>query len=337
MKSLFSSHHIRICAGLVLGMAGAGPIAAQTYMAALADGGVYIEGSTHPRVEVLDNSGWTEGTAPTGQLRASVSLLAPEPRVGTRGSFQSRAETALGGIHLYARAFAHASHSDLGLQTRANAGGNGNGIFLDSFALNVPGYAPGALFTVTGRVRIEGSSSHTADSLLLDLGGYRSSGGSRSYAGWESVVTLKRSGATTDLVALYDRGECAKNGSDTSVRCTGGAPGWRSFSFAMPNQSWSAKVSMSAWASAGAIADIAGIGSASADSVIDFGRTIAWDGITELRDATGALIADYSATSASSGFDYRNAYVTAVPEPNAVLLLLAGLAALGWVVQRRRA
>lgn len=62
-----------------------------------------------------------------------------------------------------------------------------------------------------------------------------------------------------------------------------------------------------AWASAGAIADIAGIGSASADSVIDFGRAIAWGGIAELRDATGASIADYSVLSASSGFDYRNA------------------------------
>ena len=72
-----------------------------------------------------------------------------------------------------------------------------------------------------------------------------------------------------------------------------------------------------------------------ADSLADMGHTLAWAGVTELRDADGALVGDYSLLSDSSGFDYRHAYVSAVPDAPQAALLAAGLALIG-VVRRRR-
>ena len=59
------------------------------------------------------------------------------------------------------------------------------------------------------------------------------------------------------------------------------------------------------------------------------GARFTWGGITALRDASGQVVNDFAAVSASSGLDYRNAYVSAVPEAPASLMLLAGRAMLG--------
>lgn len=63
---------------------------------------------------------------------------------------------------------------------------------------------------------------------------------------------------------------------------------------------------------------------ASASSFVDLGNTVAWNGITSLRDASGQLVTNYSAIAADTGFDYRSA-ATAVPEPSSWLLLAAGV------------
>lgn len=327
---------IPLGSALLLALLGAAPALAQTAITGKANGGVTLEGSTHARVEVLDSTGWVEGSTPTGLLHAAASLMAPEPLVGTRGSFSAWAQSGLAGLHLHATAFALASHHSDGLTTRANSGANADGRLVDFFTLNVPSYAPGTLFTVTGQLHVDGTSSNSADLSLLDLNGYPSSGLSRSTSTWESHLTIKRDTGSQDLVALHDHGECAADGRTAGVSCSGAVPGWRSFSFQMPNQSWSVQVSMNAWLSASAVADIAGVGSASSDAATDFGNTIAWGGITELRDPSGQWVSNFSAISSSSGYDYRNAYVSAVPEVPSLALMAAGLAMMGLRLRRRR-
>ena len=54
-----------------------------------------------------------------------------------------------------------------------------------------------------------------------------------------------------------------------------------------------------------------------------------------LADPNGVAVTNFSAVSAASGFDYRHAYVTAVPEPAPALLMLAGLMSLMGVTRLR--
>jgi len=76
------------------------------------------------------------------------------------------------------------------------------------------------------------------------------------------------------------------------------------------------------------------LGSGAAASFVgDFGSTITWAGVTNLRDALGNPIETFDITSLS-GTDYRNA-ITPVPEPAGVLLWLAGLAALAGRVRMK--
>ena len=77
---------------------------------------------------------------------------------------------------------------------------------------------------------------------------------------------------------------------------------------------------MRGWASAGTSANRPQT-LVTADNVADLSRSITWGGITTLHDASGQVVNNFAAVSASSGFDYRNAYVSAVPEAPASLLL----------------
>jgi len=71
---------------------------------------------------------------------------------------------------------------------------------------------------------------------------------------------------------------------------------------------------------------------ATATLVSDFGSTITWAGVADLRDADGNPVTDFSALSASGAdFRYRIApgELLPVPEPASALMLVAGLALLG--------
>jgi len=67
---------------------------------------------------------------------------------------------------------------------------------------------------------------------------------------------------------------------------------------------------------------------ASAVIVVDFGRTVTWAGVGDLRDAEGVAVADFSALS-STGVDFRHAIVAPVPVPAAMPMMVFGLTWLG--------
>jgi hypothetical protein len=69
-----------------------------------------------------------------------------------------------------------------------------------------------------------------------------------------------------------------------------------------------------------------------ADSGLDYGNTVAWDGITGVFNQTGAPITNYSVLS-ESGFDYTQ---SAVPEPATWAMLIAGFGLVGGMQRQRR-
>lgn len=85
-------------------------------------------------------------------------------------------------------------------------------------------------------------------------------------------------------------------------------------------------------ARSGAGSTVAG-GTAKSIAYANFSNTMSWQGITSLADLNGASVGPFSAMSSSSGFDYANAYVTAVPEPEKWLLWLCGF--IGLIAVRR--
>jgi hypothetical protein len=67
----------------------------------------------------------------------------------------------------------------------------------------------------------------------------------------------------------------------------------------------------------------------------DLSHTIGWAGLRDLRSETGQAVS-LTAISASTGLDYLEAHVTAVPEPATAWTLAAGAVLLGRLRARRR-
>lgn len=65
----------------------------------------------------------------------------------------------------------------------------------------------------------------------------------------------------------------------------------------------------------------------------DYAHTMTWQGLIDVRDATGASITNYSAVSADSGFNFR-AGPQQVPEPATLVLFSLGM--FGLVIARTR-
>jgi hypothetical protein len=89
-------------------------------------------------------------------------------------------------------------------------------------------------------------------------------------------------------------------------------------------------MSLSAWAWVRAIDPGAG-----GQAETQYGHTMTWGGLSEVRDSTGQLLTDYSAVSAGSGFNFASPTPgtgpgTSVPEPSSSLLVLAGLFSVAW-------
>lgn len=72
----------------------------------------------------------------------------------------------------------------------------------------------------------------------------------------------------------------------------------------------------------------------SARAEAEYGHTLRWGGITEVRNTAGNAISNYTALSDTSTFNY--ALPAPVPEPGAMWMLGAGLSALAFLLRLRR-
>ena len=263
---------------------------------------------------------------PTQGSTRYVVLDVPPESINTLA--EARSQSALGGLHLWARTRVEI-FSGVGPAASGLAAAVAQATFQDRFVLDVPGYAAGTLFTVMAGIRIDASNA---------LGAFLSNNSTPFYeatAGWNSTVLISTGGGPY-LVAQRDSQNCVRSLALAVVTCVGSGAGWRSFSFQMPNRSWAADVNIGGEARATARADLNFGGNAYVSGLSDLGNTIAWGGISGVVDPSGANVANFSAMSATSGFNYREAYVSPVPEVSPAPLMLAGLAALAWWTRRRR-
>lgn len=82
-----------------------------------------------------------------------------------------------------------------------------------------------------------------------------------------------------------------------------------------------------------------GFGGSFVDAAADLGHTVTWRGITSLT-VGGVEVTDFTALSATSGFDFRRGIVdkvTGVPEPQSWAMLIVGFGMAGGMMRRRRA
>ena len=305
------------------------PALAQTY--------IYTEATAsarHTEINVTNpfeasDSDTREGSASFGRL----SALADSDYQASvyNGLGKSWSEVAVGGLHVYALSQAVAGGQG---PTQATGSGRAVGFVSDFFGLSVPGQASGAAFTVTAQVRVDGAAGATTTPSWT---GAFQQNRADAFSDWQSWVRVIQGANGPNLVELRARQDCsARTSFSTPPGCvSSGLTGMQTISFPMVNNGGLLQLDMRGWASAGTSVNLS-IGQVSADSWSDLGHTIAWGGITELRDANNQLVSNFSAFSASSGFDYRNAYVSVVPELPTPALTVLGLGLMGLFSLHRR-
>ena len=195
----------------------------------------------------------------------------------------------------------------------------------------------GSTGTMTFAVRTDGSMggnglfSTTGSYGLANWsvgGNWNASGGLSTVSGGSgaNVATFSASGS----MYRFSDGRTSENGSFGQIFRTvsfvfGGTNELRLFSDA------TADAQAAVWAfGSGSSA------SSDASMTTDFSHTLAWDGITEVKDSAGNVITGFTALSSASKFDYAKAYVSTVPEPETYAMLLAGLGLIGNIARRRR-
>lgn len=235
------------------------------------------------------------------------------------------AQAAAGGIHLtaVANASVHTPWDLTNIYSRSRASGS----FSDLFVLNAPSVAAGSLGTVTVAFVIDGSLGTTQNgpNPVPDGQGWGSS------ASWEASFRLYG-----DLAGVSWDGRRTLI-QETWGTWTDGTADFGTLLFNMPimfGGAYTIDLFGRVEARAGAITSLPQAATMEATAAALLGHTIGWGGIVDLRDANGVAITDFTALSDATGFDYANAYASAVPVPAAVWLLGSGLLALTGMARR---
>lgn len=242
----------------------------------------------------------------------------------THAAPTARATVNPGGVHLTAVATAQVFSP--GPTATVYSSAEARGGFTDRFVVNAPGLA-GTLGSVTVALVISGAPTLSGGPASVPDGQ-----GWGTASSWKATFSLVSNGDGVN----WDGGR--SYGFEPSGSTTDGTAMFGTQAFTIPfvfgtplDVAFSGVVE----ARAGASSIIPGA-PATLDSfaLLDLGNTIAWGGIVDLRDASGAPVTSFSATSADTAFDYARAY--AVPEPTACATLLC-LAAPALAARRNRA
>ncbi|MDP3871064.1 MAG: hypothetical protein Q8Q80_00225 [Methyloversatilis sp.] len=258
------------------------------------------------------------GAAPGGSQADSAVNSSSGKRViegGTQGS--ARAET--GGVHVVAAANVRLNNPDYNLNLVVAASSTAHASFSDSLVITAPGLAAGTAALLTYRVNVSGD--------LGIEGGNSWNGGWNASSYWSFTATLGSISTFRSLLNDWAPGSSERllgDGRFGSLDITVPVILGTVLPFSLGGNA-SASVSLGSTPyepSSGQFAAFSNLG-----------NTIGWGGIVMLKTAEGAPINTYSALG-DSGFDYRQAYVSAVPEPAPAALFAGGLLVL--MAMRRR-
>ena len=298
------------------------------------------------------DSDFATGAAPTGGLRANSSISEESsnlPRFGLAtgaGSSTATAASGKGALDLSASASARLTNEPFSVPMVAGGTSSSSARFKDSFTISCTGLGAcadgqqGAMtvgFLVLGNAGGSGTITPT---------GTLSNGGFSGYGQWAASLSVV---ATSPVYPNGTVGAASWAGGKTVRESELGASvgdynvsfplaefGLReltlNFVFGQP-----VFVDMLAMAAASASVGYDAAGS-SAQASFQSSLRPAWAGVSQITGLGGASlagVATLTALSASSGLNYMNSQVTAVPEPEAALMLVSGLLLTPWVVRRR--
>jgi hypothetical protein len=278
---------------------GAGSARAATY-------GVFAES------RLLDTPNTVIRSSESGAVDAFAADVGGPANTHANPSASARVNTA--GIHLTAVATAQVFSPGPTASVYSSAEARGG--FSDHFSISAPGLV-GTAGTVTVAFVLSGAPSNSGGP-VPNLDGQ----------GWGSVSSWK---AAFNLVgndhAVRWEGDRSYS-LDAFNSITDGNANFGTQSFTLPivfgsrlDLSFSGTVEVRA----GASSTIPGVpATLDAFGALDLGNTLAWGGITDLRDANGVAVTEFDATSSDTGFNYAQAYV-AVPEPGTFAILLTGM------------
>lgn len=279
----------------------------------------------------------TSGSVPASRSVSSMQIETTPPGSSSasgQGSSSAAAAVALGGIHLLATSDASIT-STKGGGMSASGGSSAWGSLTDTFVMQASCSSPslcsaGTHGTMTFSIGVNGSATGSGTYTTSTPSG--GNGGWSGSASWDNSGSVNAGwvpGASVATSTSWLRGESFATSQSGIVNSTTTGAGLGSESFTLEfifGQAITFNMLGHVYSTANATYDYyasQGGSSATSSFAADMSHTMAWGGISELRDAQGNLLSDFSAVSASSGYDYRYAY--AVPEPSVSAMMGAGL------------
>jgi hypothetical protein len=289
---------------------------------------------------VQAGAGWLDGTfgipsdsfSAPGKASAGVDIsgthFTPHPRDSgfstELGSAVASAQIGPGALHLMAQSAAGASNAVPGVAVGGRASADVSAYLDDSFIIKASALPLGSLVTMAFIFDVHGG-----------LGGAGSSGGWQGSANVAASLHLVGTGSACGCDNVDWSGRQSLSGNQSAYTTNGISPfGDHPFTATvLVGSPINLHITGEAHSSSLAKPDYFIGGSSGATFESNLSNTIGWGGIVNVFDANGHELTDYSAISATSGFDYRQSSL--VPEPQTLILMLAGLISIG-ICRRRR-
>lgn len=230
-------------------------------------------------------------------------------------SVLTSAAAGAGALHVYATGKA-VNDEPAGTQSAAYSIGSADAASSDGFLFLADGYSQGTLAYITANVYLDGDPfQHEgfgtygyAQSWSASVGA-GSNGGGGTWSGFESNYVTCPACSNGGTIGLHSIGFYAVIGYENNV-------------------SMSLHVDNTLFMNMGEPGSVTG--------TLDLSNTFSWGGITSV-SVNGIAVADFSAISGVTGFDYAKAYAepTGVPEPANWALMVAGFGLIGNALRQR--